>query len=271
MKSDNTLPLSSDFNFSESTDCRDTGSRNHAHTQLEIVIYTYGSGTCLINDTLYQIRSGDIVFIPSHHIHKTTYTSDYHSRFCILLSDAFIPPYAKELLVSNHYVYRNPKAFSIVCSIVNGIAAEYTYQDRLCSHMLTSYIHLFFSTLCRNQNFYNYERNGTTVFAEKILDHIKKNFQTDITLAATATQYSISPQYLSGIFKKETGMNFNEYINTVRLNHAEQLLKQQKGNSISEIAYSCGFNDSNYFSHRFKQAFGISPLQFSKIYQSKNN
>jgi AraC-like DNA-binding protein len=50
----------------------------------------------------------------------------------------------------------------------------------------------------------------------------------------------------------------------VRLQHAENLLKLRDGKSISEIAYGCGFNDSNYFSDKFKKIYGVSPLRYAK-------
>jgi AraC-like DNA-binding protein len=37
--------------------------------------------------------------------------------------------------------------------------------------------------------------------------------------------------------------------------------------SIAEVAYACGFNDSNYFSDKFKRTYGMSPLQYSKAFK----
>jgi AraC family L-rhamnose operon regulatory protein RhaS len=42
------------------------------------------------------------------------------------------------------------------------------------------------------------------------------------------------------------------------------MLKEEDTKKVSEIAYICGFNDSNYFSDKFKRTYGISPLAFSK-------
>ena len=91
---------------------------------------------------------------------------------------------------------------------------------------------------------------------------ISENFQTNLVLNDLAESFSVSPEHLSRTFKKETGFGFNEYLTLVRLQKAEQFLEDGELKTVSEIAYACGFNDSNYFSDRFKKTHGISPLKF---------
>ena len=80
-----------------------------------------------------------------------------------------------------------------------------------------------------------------------------------------------SQEHLSRTFKKHTGFGFNEYLTLVRLQHAEQLLKGDEKMSISTIAYNCGFNDSNYFSDKFKKMYGTSPLKYSKAHAAEKS
>ena len=87
---------------------------------------------------------------------------------------------------------------------------------------------------------------------------------SDLKLTDVAEEVSISPEHLSRVFKKETGFGFSEYLSLVRLQKAEELLKSEKDLSISEVAYHCGFNDSNYFSEKFKRSYGVSPLKYKK-------
>ena len=65
--------------------------------------------------------------------------------------------------------------------------------------------------------------------------------------------------YFCRVFKKSTGFGFSEYLTLYRLKQAEILLLEESTKSVSEIAYSCGFNDSNYFANRFKKIYGITP------------
>ena len=81
----------------------------------------------------------------------------------------------------------------------------------------------------------------------------------DIKLSAIAKDIGKSMEHLCRSFKEQTGFGFSEYLTLYRLQRAEYILMNEPGRAICEIAYSCGFNDSNYFSYRFKEQYGVSP------------
>ncbi|MCT4588277.1 MAG: response regulator [Carboxylicivirga sp.] len=58
-----------------------------------------------------------------------------------------------------------------------------------------------------------------------------------------------------------TGQTPNNYINTIKLNKASELLREQPNLTISEVAYACGFSAPHYFSKSFKTKFGINPSE----------
>ena len=62
------------------------------------------------------------------------------------------------------------------------------------------------------------------------------------------------------IFKEETGENFVEYLNRVRLVKAAELL--QRDLSVSEIALQTGFKSASYFNKKFKEFFGVPPTSY---------
>ena len=109
------------------------------------------------------------------------------------------------------------------------------------------------------------------VTIEQAVAYIRENFASDITLSSLAKRFSVSPEHFSRMFKKETGLGFSKYLNSLRLQHAEQLLKSESRQSITDVAQICGFEDSNYFSKKFKEAYGISPKKVQKKENSKSS
>ena len=98
----------------------------------------------------------------------------------------------------------------------------------------------------------------------QMLRYIQQNYEKNITSQKLCEKFNCSRSYFSHIFKKKTGKTFKEYLTEVRLNHAKRLLLLSNMN-ITEISFSVGFNDSNYFSDIFKKYEGCSPMAYKKV------
>jgi AraC-like DNA-binding protein len=79
-----------------------------------------------------------------------------------------------------------------------------------------------------------------------------------------ANRVNLSPSYLSDLLKKETGLNAQDHIHYFVIEQAKNILLQTN-QSVSEIAYSLGFEYPQYFSRLFKQKTGITPLEYRSL------
>ncbi|MFV0465118.1 MAG: helix-turn-helix domain-containing protein [Lachnospiraceae bacterium] len=112
------------------------------------------------------------------------------------------------------------------------------------------------------QRRHEYQKEYSDVIAMAV-KYIDTNFQNSITLEETSLECGLSPNYFSAVFKQEVGMNYIEYLTSVRLTAAkEMLLTTDKG--IRDIAEAVGYIDDKYFSKIFKQRFDITPGKFRK-------
>ena len=85
----------------------------------------------------------------------------------------------------------------------------------------------------------------------------------DISAETIAGVLGYSASYLRTVFKKLGGTALQNKINDVRLENAKFLLLNT-AMTVTDVAFHCGFVDSNYFSVVFKKKFGIPPLMFRK-------
>lgn len=106
------------------------------------------------------------------------------------------------------------------------------------------------------------KRNSGNMIHE-ILEYIHKNFYTSLSLKQIAAQFYMNPFYLGQLFKKATGMYFNDYLNVVRIEEAKRLLRRTNM-KIYEIATKVGYTDPDYFFSRFEKLNHISPLKYKK-------
>jgi AraC-like DNA-binding protein len=223
------------------------------------------SGKCsyFIDKHSFEVAPGDIVLIPAGVIHRTGYDGNEHSRLLIECSLHYIPESVREGLGNMPYLYRNPSAEGELKSMLHKIEEEFKSPDEYSEQSLLTRMHALFFFLVRNRGFEG-AITPKNMMIEDVISYIKKNYSTDIRLSSVAQSYFVSPEHLSRTFKRDTGFCFNEYLTLVRLQHAENMLTQKGKKTISEIAYSCGFNDSNYFSDKFKKVYGVSPLKYCK-------
>lgn len=97
----------------------------------------------------------------------------------------------------------------------------------------------------------------------KATDYIKAHYKENLTLEVLAKQIHMNPFYFSSYFKKQTGRNFKDFLNSVRLNRALELLVSTDMRSY-EIAEEAGFKDYRYFTEMFSREYGRTPTAYRK-------
>lgn len=93
--------------------------------------------------------------------------------------------------------------------------------------------------------------------------YIDLNFEKHLTLENVASQVYVSASYLSTVFKKETGVNFSEYLTNVRMENAKRFLDDTQY-TVSQIAEMVGYKDVKHFSSVFQKYYQVSPAQYRK-------
>lgn len=94
-------------------------------------------------------------------------------------------------------------------------------------------------------------------------EYLNDNFKEKISLDIISRDVGVSKYYLHRLFREINGNTPLEYLKNIRLEKAKNKLQYSK-DSIFEIAFKCGFDNSAYFSNVFKKHVGLSPTQFRK-------
>ena len=136
--------------------------------------------------------------------------------------------------------------------------------------MLLATLLLELKDLCRQQQEQGGE-NGrvSNHIVDQIQAYIAEHYAEKLTLTGIASQFYISPYYLSRLFKKSINLSLIEYINGVRIKAAQNLI-EKSNESISDIAEKTGFLTTAHFRRVFKDATGLSPQQYRQYYKRVN-
>lgn len=255
------------FEFDSLIDTRPPKINIHYHNSYEI--YYLLKGTCwyFIDKKSYKLTSGDIALIPKGVIHKTSYETKNYSRYLINCSKNYIPESVRELIPKLSCFSGSEHTKGLINRIFETIKKEYLSPDEFSQDIIKNSVSQLLLLIARENAAHEQEKNESPI-VEKAVKYIRSHYTSDVTLNDAAKYCFVSREHLSRTFKKETGFGFNEYLNVYRLKKADSLLKNNSKSKISEIALSCGFNDSNYFSKLYKKMYNIAP---TKAKQQKEN
>ena len=221
----------------------------HSHTDWEIIYCTGGSGILKFRDEELPYGENDIAVIPpgvshenvsregftNYHIHMGTPLLSAAMPFIVSAADnaRILPAFSATFY---YYSARTPAGESMLDAIGN---------------VIMTYISVWQQSDSRNETAVRIER--------EIIRHYPDH---DFDLAGFLKQLPFSEDYLTKLFKKETGSTPGKYLMDLRLRSAMDWLRISRDSSISEIAAMCGFRDPLYFSRVFRKKYGASPSAF---------
>lgn len=96
---------------------------------------------------------------------------------------------------------------------------------------------------------------------QKAMDYIRRNIDRDLSRTEIAEAIFLNPEYLSRLFKKETGGSLNDYIVAEKMRVSQALLAETNI-PVGIVASKVGYSNFSYFSQVFKKTTGMSPLEY---------
>jgi YesN/AraC family two-component response regulator len=249
---------------------------SHIHDYYEIYYLSGGKRRYFINHTLYDIDCGDVILVDKGDIHRTqiSESGEKYERYLIHFSqelvnkiDPLIPENELLKCFETKKLHVSAPSMHNFNSLLRKLENECKYDDAFNRQLCT----VHFIELMINLNKFSSQKNlrltdDLTEYEDRIQSvckYICNYYNRPINLEEIAKIAYMSPTYFSKKFKKVTGFGFNEYLNSVRVKMAINMLLETRY-SITEIAMYCGYQDSNYFGDVFRKMTGMSPSAYRK-------
>ena len=243
----------------------------HWHSAIEIIHVVSGTLTVYLDERTYEAKPGDIFLANSGVIHGATPHECFYQ--CMAFEPAFLRSENEDCnrfldgLLAQEFalpeVIIDEDMRSIILQLINTMNTEKNgfrfYAIGLCAHLFAIAIEkeLYARAYVEDKNKQNiYRLKGALKF-------VRENFKNDITLEDIARESGLSTKYFCSFFRKMTGIPPVKFLMTYRIEHAARELVGSD-NSITQIAYECGFNDLSYFIKTFKEMKGVTPKQYRK-------
>lgn len=254
---------------------------NHWHRHLELLYFCSGKALIYVNSQSYLIKSGDLIVVNSNELHSGKCLSDDLIYYTIIFDPSLLQSQSVDLceqkymvpILQNRILFNNKITNdSKINGCIENILTEYESREMGYELQIKADLYHFIVLLLRH---YTQAYLSESDYAKRelnferinpILNYIENNYTSKIAVDDLAKKANLSKYYFCRVFKEITGRSPNEYINYMKINRAEQLLKYHHFN-VTEAALEVGFTDLNYFSRTFKKYKNISPSLIIK----KNN
>lgn len=255
----------------------------HWHDCLEISYVKKGTGKYYVENREVYVEAGDIIIINNIEPHYLEVFNEGMYQPVIIFNPSLIcsnnklsfdynylqPFFDRGTDFPNKLSSNDPFTEEIMSELIQ-IENEYenkseAYQLIIKSILLTIMAKLIRKYISSDKNTANFANKRINLIkVQEVMEYINSNFSENITLDGISSKFYLSPQYFSTIFKRLTGINFLDYLNNTRINHALSLL-QNTDKKIVTVAGDCGFNNTNHFNNTFKKITGKTPSEFRAL------
>ncbi len=223
----------------------------------------------------YTYHAGNVSVGQPYMYHRTVPESDEpYINYQIKFTPDFIRPFIENVgqnvfdEIYSHSVWEfTDNTSQRLKAMFSDMLEEYGKQQSYTEFILQGMLYRLLLTVYENKLNKTAEAHTSELTAPIIdtLYYIESNFASNITLEEAAGNIHFSVSHFSRVFHAQLGVSFSDYVSSVRLKHAKDLLINSD-KSITEIALESGYTNGDYFSAQFKKKTGITPSAFRKNY-----
>lgn len=215
-----------------------------------------GSVNYTFSDNSFDVKAGDIIFLPKDSEYTFRVCSDTECEYVAIRFDA-------DITDARPFVY-SLDGFADMYEFENNISELWKFGGQSEHYKCYS---LFYSLLnyIENLDKLSYiDKKKSGLISPAVLYLKNHIYDCDLKVETMVTLCGISATYFNKIFHASYGVSPQSYILSKRLSHAKAIIDSGDFDTITEIAFSVGYNDPLYFSRVFKKKYGVSPSKYAK-------
>lgn len=248
-------------------------SRNpHGHSDLEIGVLLEGSVELILEDKRIMLKKNDIYVINRYQVHSFLNSKgrnlilafQVHAEFYKSLCPRLTRIQFENLIESTNPLY--PQLLPVLSACAEAYFFEADYFELKCASLLLEALYLLAQSKgssWRSEKEYAMNRSST-LRLNRITDYIAEHYADKLSLEDIARLEHITTFHASHFIRKMLGIPFQEYVSSLRFEHAYRLITQTSLN-ITDICMETGFSSSRYLNQIFKKRLGMTATDFRRL------
>lgn len=235
----------------------------HLHNPIELVYMIEGKTKAYIDSKEYIVGKGEVFIAFPNQIHQYQYI-DHEYYFISIFPPELCPEFMDifKHMIPVSPIVKNVSKNKKIVKTIDFIIEEKKKQTPFSNTLIKGHYLILLGELFQMMSFEPIKSaNADTI--KVILNYCAENYAKELKLETIAQELHISKYYISRLFSEKLHLGFNEYIGRLRVNDACNLLASAD-KSITEIAYTAGFNSTRSFNRLFQKYMGVSPREYKK-------
>ncbi|MBB6635726.1 helix-turn-helix domain-containing protein [Cohnella thailandensis] len=249
--------------------------RPHSHESVELYYLLDGERVYFVDGKVITLRKGELIAIAENVIHSTASSEIAEFERVLIHCDLSALPESLQGLklfedgepfrVFALNLREREEAERLLRRMLEECALAKPYYEPCCLSLLAELAILLGRS---DRAAASSPRDSLHAKVSEIAEYLQLHYRESLTLADTAKHFYLSSSYLSRVFHRLTGFHFREYILHLRIREAQRLLAHSR-KRISDVSLDVGFEHLSHFNKAFKQACGLTPMQYRKKAKSE--
>ena len=248
---------------------------HHYENTYQSVFLLAGKILYQVGEKEYQVSKGGMIVLNTLEEHTLKVLEYPYERYVIQIRPDFfqhevkypevIAVFIKRPADFSHLLTVTEPVWNYLHDVIREMEKEYLNRKKYWEMYVGADLRRMFITIfreCADVLSMMKIGNGVTV-AYNVMNYLNHHFAEDISVNSIAAALFLNRDYISHVFKDETGYSVMAYVISLRINRAKLLLAETD-RSITDIAMECGYTDFTYFSKQFKKHTNMSPSKFRK-------
>ncbi|WP_309120972.1 AraC family transcriptional regulator [Paenibacillus sp.] len=250
----------------------------HWHDELEFLLLVEGAAAFRVDTTDFELRAGEAMFVNSGELHSGRVLGDEPVTFLAVVFgadlfgdvrekvyDRYIFPLVQRNYVVPTKIGRETAAERDIARLLRELFEANESEAPMRELTTKGLLHLCVSKLLAlgGEHRRDEPADGRIERLKTVIEYIEARCEETIALRDLAGLAGMSESYFCRFFKKITAKTPVEYVNSVRIQRAAELLRRTD-RKIMTIALEVGFSNLNHFNGEFKRRFGCTPSDYRK-------
>ncbi len=255
----------------------------HYENTYQIVFLLAGKILYQVGEKEYEVSKGGMIVLNTLEEHTLKVLEYPYERYVIQIRPDFfqhevkypevIAVFIKRPANFSHLLTVTEPVWDYLYDVIREMEKEYLNRKKYWEMYVGADLRRMFITIFREcAGALSMMKIGSGVtLAYNVMNYLNHHFAEDINVNSIAAALFLNRDYISHVFKDETGYSVMAYVISLRMNRAKLLLAETD-RSITDIATECGYTDFTYFSKQFKKHTNLSPSKFRKdVLQKKRD